>query len=996
VDTIIEIGGQDSKFIRVQDGAVVQAIMNYICAAGTGSFIEEQAGRLDVPLRDYAGLALGRRGPVISDRCTVHMERDLSRLLAEGWPKEELLASVLHSVRDNYLMRVVGQARIGERVCFQGATARNKALVAAFEVALGRPILVSPQCHLAGAIGVCLLLRDSTVKATTFVGLGFAGRRVEQTSEECRLCRNRCAITVVSAGGERAAWGFQCGRDYEDAAFKEKAVPYEPVRQTFRRIFEQDLEIGPTPPPRPGIIGLPNALAMVEFMPLWGDFFRRLGFRVLLSPQEKGILERGKAAAGAEFCSPMLLAHGHAQWLGENGADQVFFPIYFQGHWPRDRTARSYFCYYTSYLPVLLGDPEAEDVSARWLSPVVDFQAGPAKVAESLARSLADRLGLSADEIRGCFGASWDWFLDGRARLEAHGWRVLSDLEREDAIAAVLLGRPYNFLDPSLNQGIPELIQQHGCRVLTQDMLAGDAAGAAVTDHLQASMHWHYGKRVLQAIESVVVNPRLFPVFLTNFRCSPDSFLITYFREIMEAKGKPYLVLQLDELSSEVGYQTRIEAGLESFRNRRQPRGTAGGPVFSFGSFTKDKVWILPHIDDTAVNLSQAALRRLGFESVLAEETPGTVVRGLKLVGGGECVPTAAILGSVIETVGKERLSPDRTAVLVPSSVVSCNFPQIPLALKTGLRKVGLDDIKIFTTGLTGKSLPRDLEFLLLRAYILAGLLRRITARVRPYEIIRGEADDTRNRALQTLGRAIAEGRNLLGPFREVVRDFSRIRRVADDGARPRLAILGDLYVVNNPVFNHDIEAAIERAGGEAVPASFIHISHFNCLNRIEKSLRSGDYKAAAAAKATHLFIGYHEGRFREAAREILGDGQARMDRRLLRDVRRLGIPLELEGETAQNSLQILYGLRHLRPDAFVHTNPLFCCPGVVSAALFRRVGELTGVPIIHLIYDGIHSPNDSLEPHIHYLREKRARASRARTIAAGDEQAESIVRLSI
>jgi len=971
VDTIIEIGGQDSKFIRVQDGAVVQAIMNYICAAGTGSFIEEQAKRLNVTLDDYAALAMGRRGPVISDRCTVHMERDLSRLLSDGWPREELLASVLHSVRDNYLMRVVGQARIGSRICFQGATGRNKALVAAFEVALGRPIKVSPYCHLAGAIGICLRLQDSPPKTTAFAGWGFAEAAVDRRSEECRLCRNRCTITVVGAGSERAAWGFQCGREYEDTAYKEKALPFEPVRKTYVRIFRPDREAGLVGALRPQRIGLPNALPMVEFLSLWEDFFGRLGFSTQVSPQEKGLLKKGKMAAQAEFCSPILLAHGHVEWLLENGADFVFLPILLQGPRAEDDKGRNYFCYYTSYTPVLLRNLAAGDGGRRIFDPVVDFGSGIEKICRSLFSSLGKPLGLSRAGIREAFGRSWESFIERRQALEAHGHGLLADLEREDAMAVVLLGRPYNLLDPSLNQGIPEMIQQRGYRVLTQDMLGPELTGAGVTGSLREHVHWHYGKKILRAVEAVLANARLFPVYVTNFRCSPDSFLMTYFRDLMEAGGKPYLILQLDELSSEVGYQTRIEAGLESFRNWR-PRPAPAGPVLGFVPLTRDKTWILPHLDDRAVPLAQAALRRLGYEAVISEETPETVVQGLKLVCGGECVPTGAILGSIVETVRKQGLRPDRTAALVPSSVVSCNFLQIPLALQIGLKKVGLEDLKVFTTGLTGQRLPRELELLLLQIYIAAGLINRITARIRPSEAVSGEADEVRRLGLEKLCRAILDRRSLLTAFREVVRDFTVVSRLRNQDSRPRLAVLGDLYVVDNPTFNHDVERAIERAGGEAIPASFMEINEFNALNKIDKCLKAGDYRGAAEARGMNLFFKYHEWRFRAATRGILGDGNVSMGGPLMREVRKLGIPPELEGETAQNVFKILHSLRHLRPDAFVHINPLFCCPGVVSTALFHRLEERTGVPCIHLFYDGIHSPNDDLEPYVHYLRQKR------------------------
>lgn len=206
VDTVIEIGGQDSKFIRLQDGAVVQLLMNTICAAGTGSFLEEQAQKLGVPLSTYYNdLSSGIFGPSISDRCTVYRERDLSRLLAEGWSKEELLGSALHSVRDNYLIRVVGQAKVGDKICFQGATARNRGLVAAFEGAFNKPVYVHLYPHLAGAYGAALLAREQKIEGTKFTGLNFGRQPLEQKIEICDLCPNSCRITLVLVGQSMAA-----------------------------------------------------------------------------------------------------------------------------------------------------------------------------------------------------------------------------------------------------------------------------------------------------------------------------------------------------------------------------------------------------------------------------------------------------------------------------------------------------------------------------------------------------------------------------------------------------------------------------------------------------------------------------------------------------------------------------------------------------------------------------------------------------------------------
>ncbi|HSH20648.1 MAG TPA: acyl-CoA dehydratase activase, partial [Draconibacterium sp.] len=156
VDTIIEIGGQDAKFTTLSNGNVTFSVMNNVCAAGTGSFIEEQAAKLGVSLSEYSKRAENIAAPMASGRCTVFMERDLNHFINENYKTNEILASVLHSVRENYLTKVAVEKNIGKKIYFQGATAKNKALVAAFEQKLNKPIMVSEYCHLTGAFGVAL------------------------------------------------------------------------------------------------------------------------------------------------------------------------------------------------------------------------------------------------------------------------------------------------------------------------------------------------------------------------------------------------------------------------------------------------------------------------------------------------------------------------------------------------------------------------------------------------------------------------------------------------------------------------------------------------------------------------------------------------------------------------------------------------------------------------------------------------------------------------
>ncbi len=214
VDTIIEIGGQDSKFTLLRNGMVFFSQMNAVCAAGTGSFIEEQAEKLGCPLSEYSEKAMDVRAPLASDRCTVFMERDTNYLLNQGYSVNEILATTLHSVRENYLKKVAIEGAIGENICFQGATAKNKSLVAAFEQKLKKKIFVSKYCHLTGALGITLMLSDERISKTGFRGLSLYNKPIPIEIETCPYCNNHCRITIAKINNKKITYGFLCGRYY--------------------------------------------------------------------------------------------------------------------------------------------------------------------------------------------------------------------------------------------------------------------------------------------------------------------------------------------------------------------------------------------------------------------------------------------------------------------------------------------------------------------------------------------------------------------------------------------------------------------------------------------------------------------------------------------------------------------------------------------------------------------------------------------------------------
>jgi len=236
-DTIIEIGGQDAKFTLMHNGNVTFSQMNTVCAAGTGSFLQEQARKLGCSLADYAQMVENVESPLASDRCAVFMERDISQLLNNGYSVNEILATALHSVTENYLQKVASEASIGNNICFQGATAKNKSLIAAFEQRLKKPIYVSEYCHLTGALGTALLLHEGNKLKSSFRGIDFCREEIVIETETCSMCTNNCCISLATVSGEKIAYGFMCGRDYETHHFISGNKTGFDLLKTRKKIF---------------------------------------------------------------------------------------------------------------------------------------------------------------------------------------------------------------------------------------------------------------------------------------------------------------------------------------------------------------------------------------------------------------------------------------------------------------------------------------------------------------------------------------------------------------------------------------------------------------------------------------------------------------------------------------------------------------------------------------------------------------------------------------
>jgi predicted CoA-substrate-specific enzyme activase len=215
VRTVIDIGGQDSKLILIRDGVVVDFAMNSVCAAGTGSFLEQQAYRLGITVEELGQRALRSSSPVrIAGRCTVFAESDMIHKQQMGFPLDDILYGLCQALVRNYLNNLALGKTIEPPVVFQGGVAANAGVVRAFREALGTEIIVPPYHEVMGALGAALLAREwSDGRPSQFRGFDVVHADVQTTSFECRACPNLCEIVQIRMDGRIVArWGGRCER----------------------------------------------------------------------------------------------------------------------------------------------------------------------------------------------------------------------------------------------------------------------------------------------------------------------------------------------------------------------------------------------------------------------------------------------------------------------------------------------------------------------------------------------------------------------------------------------------------------------------------------------------------------------------------------------------------------------------------------------------------------------------------------------------------------
>ncbi|AWE42061.1 acyl-CoA dehydratase activase-related protein [Actinobaculum sp. 313] len=876
VTSVIDIGGQDMKYLRIRSGVVDSISVNEACSSGCGSFLQTFAETMGIDVRSFAAAAVQAQSPVdLGTRCTVFMNSSVKQAQKEGADVGDISAGLSYSVVRNALYKVIklkDPEDLGESVVVQGGTFLNDAVLRAFELLTGRHVVRPNIAGLMGAYGAALTAKmhydPATADPEKPCGLlspeELEGLTVTTERKTCRLCQNHCQMTISTfSTGERHVSGNRCER----GASLERVPKKSPIPNMFdwkykrvfgyRRLTEDKATRGD--------IGIPRVLNMYEDYPFWFTVLTQLKFRVLISGRSNhDLFEEGMESIPSEnVCYPAKLVHGHIESLLKKGVQTIFYPCVSYEQETANGQDNSFNCpIVATYPEVIRNNMESlAGPDIRFISPFLSLrnrEVLPRRIAEVFAE-----WGVTEEEAAVACAKGWEELDAFHAEVRAKGQEALQYIREHNMRGIVLAGRPYH-LDPEINHGIPEVIIGLGMAVLTEDAMVE----GALERPLRVRDQWAYHSRLYEAAATVGDDVDLELVQLTSFGCGLDAITADQVIEILEGRGDVYTGLKIDEVSNLGAARIRLRslaAAVEERHDRAEsmtvdtagsgddvPLGKRGeaeyataGHIHQRVAFTKkmreDGYTVLcPQMSPIHFRLIAETLRAGGYNVKLLEKASRDDIEvGLKYVNNDACYPAIVVIGQLISAILRGEVDPDRTAVAITQTGGMCRATNYAGLLRKGLRDAGYEQIPVIAISAQGIeenpgfSMTPTLIHNAVKAITLGDVLQKVLLRTRPYQI-EGNATALYEKwdavcreyfaeggYSRTLGRRI--GFHAL--IKSIVREFD-VLPLQDIPRKPRVGMVGEILVQFHPDANNHAVEVIEREGCEAELPSLAQFFH--------------------------------------------------------------------------------------------------------------------------------------------------------------------------
>ncbi len=855
VTAIIDIGGQDMKYIKMKNGAIDNIMLNEACSSGCGSFIETFAKSLNIEISEFVKEAINAKRPVdLGSRCTVFMNSKIKQAQKEGYTVGDISSGLSYSVIKNAIqkvMKVRDVSTLGDHIVVQGGTFYNDAVLRAFEKIVGKNVIRPDISGLMGAYGMALLSKeqyeanlDMEYKSSILKIEELDKLEIKVTHTRCNNCENHCKLTINKfSNGSIHISGNRCEKGAGILSDK-KNLP-NLVQYKYKRIFDyKPLEEQNA---TRGVIGIPRVLNMYEDYPFWFTFFTNLGFRVVISEKStRKTYEKGMESMPSEsVCYPAKISHGHIEDLIEKGITTIFYPCMPYSRKEYEKSDNHYNCpIVISYSEVLKNNVEnIKEKNIKFLNPFLPFDI------KNLVKKVMEldefkEYNFTKKELLEAAEKAEKEYQKCKKDIRDRGTETVKYIEENNLRGIVLAGRPYH-IDPEINHGIDTLITSLGLCVLTED---------SVSDKTEAKRpirvvdQWVFHARLYAAADFVGKHDNLELVQLNSFGCGVDAVTTDQVEEILSSYDKMYTLIKIDEVNNLGAVRIRIRSLLASMNKRiakREEEKQIGSYGINKRIFTKemrkDYTILCPQMAPIHFELLESAIQESGYKlELLRECSSHTVETGLKYVNNDACYPSILVTGQMIEALESGKYDLNKTALIMSQTGGGCRATNYIGFIRKALKDAGFSNIPVISFNLVGmekmpgfKLTPKMIERII-KCVLYADLLQKMLTKNRAYEINKGETQKLFDEWITKCKRLVRKSTNkeFKQSIHDIVEDFEKIE-LNTNIKKPKVGIVGEVLIKYHPFGNNFVADLLEKEGAEVILPDFMGFVKFMATHKI-------------------------------------------------------------------------------------------------------------------------------------------------------------------
>ncbi|OLS03715.1 2-hydroxyacyl-CoA dehydratase [Tissierella creatinophila] len=877
VDFILDIGGQDMKSMKIENGVIDDILLNEACSSGCGSFIETFAKNVNMSVGEFLESALFAKNPVdLGSRCTVFMNSMVKQAQKEGATVGDIAAGLSYSVIKNALQKVIkirDPKELGEKIVVQGGTFYGDAILRTFEIISGREAIRPNLTGLMGALGSAIIAKErySGKESGILKSEQLNSLTYKSIKGKCGRCTNNCQLTINKfSDGTKYITGNRC----------EKAIGIQSIEEELPNLYEykyrRTFDYQPLPlenAPR-GRVGIPRVLNIFENYPFWSEFFKNLGFSVELSCESsRRVYEKGLASIPSETaCYPAKMVHGHIMDLIEKELDFIFYPSVFYEKRESSLSDDHLNC------PVVTGYPELiktnivelKEKNIKFLNPFITFD--HKKSLEKELYNSFKEFNISEKEIVESIEKGFLEMEKYKLDIKNKSEETLKYIKEQGIKGIVLGGRPYH-IDGGLNHGIPELITSLGMAVLTEDSVEHLAK---LDEKLRVLDQWTYHSRLYRAAKYVSENKNLELIQLNSFGCGLDSVSMDQVQEILYAAGKISTGLRIDEISNLGAAKIRVrslKAALEEKDDREVEKKSFEYKVRPFTKEDKKNHTILiPQMAPIHFRLIEKSLKLSGYRAVLLETYGNEADEGLKYVNNDACYPSIIVVGQFLAALKSGKYDLDNTSLILTQTGGVCRASNYVAFLRKALKEAGFEKVPVISISTQdieknpGFKFSPNMTKRCIVSILLGDLLTRVSLRVRPYEKIQNSTDILVEKWMENIEKElkVLNKNRLTKLVNEIVESFDNIEVL--DIKKPKVAIAGEILIKYHPGANNQLVKILEEEGAEVVVGDITDFLLYCLYNADFKNKNLGkSYKAKVFGDLGIKYIEHYREPIRKA-----------------------------------------------------------------------------------------------------------------------------------